>query len=667
MDWSYELLSEPERLLLQRISVFAAVFDLDAAEAVAADSTSLVGAEVLDVLARLVDKSLVIVDGHGREARYRLLETVREYAAGKLAASGTEEAMRRRHRDYFAQLADRIFSDPSAEGRRYSDEALPWAEWITRAKVEDDLRAALEWSLAQGEAETALHLVVPLGYYWTMAGRLGEGRARLEQVLALSPAATSPAWGRAINVLGFLLATQGDFEGSSALHEQALAFARERHEAKDAAVAGYFLGTRFLHRGDLERAEQVLTECYEDCRTVGSLLTMGWCEYMLGWICLAQGDAEAASERFRKALDFGRRGMGDSVVAHASASLAPLAAAAGDTERAEILAAEGVEMARRTGLLTILLMTLTRAGEVGILLRNWASADAAVRESLSLLRDAGVHAFLADCLDMVALLREAEGAQRSATRLLAASHGVREAVGESPDTRCISAELERCHSQLAKSFPDFDREWARGALMAPAEAISYALEQLDTPAASPSRPSAPAVPATLRRERKRWIVAYGEAGFELPDMKGLHYLARLLAHPGCELHVLDLTGGSSGDAGPVLDERAKREYRRRVRELQGEIEEAESWNDPGRAARAQVELEALTRQLAAAIGLGGRDRPAASSPERARVSVRKAIANAIARIAEHDDELGLLLSTTVKTGSYCSYIPDPRLPVTWSL
>ena len=150
-------------------------------------------------------------------------------------------------------------------------------------------------------------------------------------------------------------------------------------------------------------------------------------------------------------------------------------------------------------------------------------------------------------------------------------------------------------------------------------------------------------------------------------MKGLGYLARLLAQPGREVHVLDLTGGAGADAGPVLDERAKREYRQRVRELQGEIEEAESWNDPERAARAQVELDALIRQLAAAVGLGGRGRPAASSPERARVSVRKAIANAIARIAEHDADLGLLLSTTIRTGSYCSYTPDPRLPVDWSV
>jgi hypothetical protein len=205
--------------------------------------------------------------------------------------------------------------------------------------------------------------------------------------------------------------------------------------------------------------------------------------------------------------------------------------------------------------------------------------------------------------------------------------------------------------------------------------VAYALEELEAgPAAEAGLSTAArfgtagvAMPAVLRRQDKCWLVGYGAATFELPDMRGLHHLVRLLAEPGRELHVLDLTGGPAEDAGPVLDERAKREYGRRVRDLHDEIEEAESWNDPERAARAQLELDALTRQLAAAVGLGGRNRPSGSSAERARVSVRKAIAKAIAHIADRDADLALLLSTTVKTGSYCSYVPDPRLPVEWSL
>jgi predicted ATPase/class 3 adenylate cyclase len=655
MDWSYELLSEPERLLLQRLSAFVGSFDLEACEAVAADGTDLAPDAVLDLLARLVDKSLVVVDSSGREVRYRLLETVNQYATDKLRASGREEETRRRHMAYFVQLTDRMFTDPPAE-------------WMTRSNVEDDLRAALEWSLAVGDVEGSLRLVVPLGYYWTMAGRLAEGRARLEQVLALDPALRSPGRGRAINTLGFLLSTQGDFEGSLALHEEALALAREFGEAYDAYIAGYMLGTRVLHGGDLERAEQVLLATYEECRTEGTSVGMGWCEYMLAWIDLARGDVQKATERFGLAIEFSRGGTGDNLLAHASASLAPLLALAGEGERATTLAAEGVGIARRFGLFTPRVMTLTRACEVSILLGHWASAEAILRESLALLRDSGASAFLADTLEMAGLLRVVRGEHGPAVRLFGASHGLREVTGESADARSISTELERYRVRAANSVADFDAEWARGLRMSPETAVSSALEQLEAPAPAPPRPVAAAVtPATLRRTGKRWLVRYGAASFELPDMKGLHHLARLLAQPAGEIHVLDLTGGAAEDAGPVLDERAKREYGQRVRELQGEIEEAEAWNDSERAARAQLELDALTRQLAAAVGLGGRDRPSASSAERARISVRKAIAKSIAHIADHDADLALLLSTTVKTGSYCSYVPDPRLPVDWSL
>jgi predicted ATPase/class 3 adenylate cyclase len=671
MDWSYELLTEPERLLLQRISVFAGSFDLEGCEAVAGDGETLTAPEVLDLLAHLVDKSLVAVDGSGRAVRYRLLETVRQYASGKLAESGAEDDVRRRHRDFFVRLTDRIFTDPLS--------TLPWSDWLPRSKVEDDLRAALEWSLRQGDAESSLLLAVPLGYYWTLAGRLVEGRARLEQVLALSPASDTPARGRAINALGFLLATGGDMAESLALHREALAIARQRHQPYDACVAGYFVGNRLLHGGDPDQAEEVLREAYEDARAVGSFAGMGWCEFSLGWISLARGETRQAKERFEKTLALGRGGMGDPaglLVSHALASLAPLAALAGETERAEVLAAEGVEMARRFGLFTILLMNLTRASEVGILLGNWAGVEAALRESLTLLRDTGGGAFLADSLEMAAVVREARTAHVPAARLLGASQGVRDAAGEGSDVRPISPDLDRCGAAVSRSLgaADFERAWSEGRKLSAHEAISYALEQLEAGAPLPARPTAVTVPGTLRQEGKGWVIGYREAAFELADMKGLRYLARLLAQPGSELHVVDLVtaGGpgsplDGGDAGPVLDERAKREYRQRVRELQAEIEEAESWNDPERAARAQVELEALIRQLAAAVGLGGRDRASASSAERARVSVRKAVANAIARIAEHDADLGLLLATTVKTGSYCSYTPDPRLPVTWSL
>jgi hypothetical protein len=133
--------------------------------------------------------------------------------------------------------------------------------------------------------------------------------------------------------------------------------------------------------------------------------------------------------------------------------------------------------------------------------------------------------------------------------------------------------------------------------------------------------------------------------------------------------MLRLVGGPRRwlDAGPVLDSEAKPAYRTRRDELEQELTEAEAWNDPERVARLRVEADALTHELTAALGLGGRDRSAVSAAERARVSVTRAIRAALARIGEHSTGLGAHLDATIRTGTFCSYTPDPRAPITWQL
>src|SRR5713101_8416457 len=199
------------------------------------------------------------------------------------------------------------------------------------------------------------------------------------------------------------------------------------------------------------------------------------------------------------------------------------------------------------------------------------------------------------------------------------------------------------------------------------------------------------------KEGEFWTVGYGGKAFRLKDSKGLGYLAHLLRHPAAEFHVLDLVGGiasqreedeisqsvqglprgaedlkkagihitSLGDAGEMLDEQAKVAYRRRLSELREELEEAKEVGNVERAEQAEEEIDALTRELSRAVGLGGRNRRAASASERARQSITKTIKAVIERITESDAALGDIFARCIRTGIFCSYQPDPEFPIGW--
>jgi predicted ATPase len=203
--------------------------------------------------------------------------------------------------------------------------------------------------------------------------------------------------------------------------------------------------------------------------------------------------------------------------------------------------------------------------------------------------------------------------------------------------------------------------------------------------------------AVFRKEGEFWTVAYGGNAFRLRDTRGLGYLAHLLRHPGVEFHVLDLFGGIAGqreedesnqsvhglsrgvedldkagihitglgDAGEMLDDQAKVAYRRRLSELREELEGAKELGNVERAEKAEEEIDALTSELSRAVGLGGRNRRAASASERARQTITKTIKSVAERIAQSDAQLADILSRCIRTGTFCSYRPDPDFPIAW--
>jgi tetratricopeptide (TPR) repeat protein len=229
----------------------------------------------------------------------------------------------------------------------------------------------------------------------------------------------------------------------------------------------------------------------------------------------------------------------------------------------------------------------------------------------------------------------------------------------------------------AVGVPRLGERLARAEAMLPPEAIGEPAAPVAAPADGPGS-------AVLAREGDVWRLDYEGRVLRVRDAKGMRHLALLLANPGIEFHAVEVAGSGegagaaggveadglsvragTGDAGVALDAQAKAEYRARLEDLRADIEEAEAFNDPERAARAREEMEFIGQELSSAVGLGGRDRRAASAAERARVNVTRALKREIRRIADQDERLGRELSTTVRTGTFCAYEPDPRQPVQW--
>jgi hypothetical protein len=238
--------------------------------------------------------------------------------------------------------------------------------------------------------------------------------------------------------------------------------------------------------------------------------------------------------------------------------------------------------------------------------------------------------------------------------------------------------------ERAAELWDGVRVAARELGMKPLERRAAALTGLPESRGRPAE-ATPALPSVFRCEREYWAVAYEGDAFRLKDSKGLRYIAHLLAMPGRDVHALELVaaerGGAraersaepgltpsrNGDFGEILDEQARAAYRRRLAELEEELEEARGFADPERAAALESERDALIRELAGAFGLHGRPRRTGSPAERARVSVTRAIRAAIPRIRDHSPALGEHLERTIHTGRFCSYTPDPRALVDWRL
>lgn len=241
MDWSYQLLPEKEQMLFRRLAVFAGGWTLEAAEDVCADDgpgrngSRTAPTEVLDLLTHLVEKSLVIAERTGERARYRLLETVRQYAGEKLAEAEEEKLMRRGHRDWFLRWAEQ--AEAELEG-------LDQKEWLERVEQEhDNLRVALKWSQIQAQdIEVTLRLAGALGLFWDLRGHWSEGRRWLEAALEKSESVSVAVRAKALRAAARLALLQDDYALARSRYEESLAHFRAIEDKRGIARALSGLG-----------------------------------------------------------------------------------------------------------------------------------------------------------------------------------------------------------------------------------------------------------------------------------------------------------------------------------------------------------------------------------------------------------------------------------------
>lgn len=421
MDWSHDLLAEDERILLRRLSVFAGGWSLEAAEVICSGKGVAVS-DILDLLTQLVDKSLVVVEERGRESRYRLLETVRQYAWDRLARSREAVDVRERHLRRYLALAEA--ADAKLRG---PEQKL----WLDRLGTEyENLRTALEWGTGETHTgEAGLRLSATLSYFWFMQGRLSEGRRWLERALASSTGGSSSASARALCGFGSLARRQGDYDRARERLEESLVLFRELGDKWSAGFALHHLA----HIAEEVENYAKTVALYEESLICFRELSDKWgvaaSLNCLGEAMQRHGHQSEAKPLLQESLAL-FRGIGDrSLSAYPIRALGIMAAYVGDYEAATTLLEESLLIAREMGDKWNTAYSQSMLGDVALNRREYERAMALFRESMVLRRELGSKPGVAECLEGFGRIAGGQGQSLRASRLFGAAEGLRETVG----------------------------------------------------------------------------------------------------------------------------------------------------------------------------------------------------------------------------------------------
>lgn len=446
VTWSYDLLGENEQIVLDRLSVFAGGFDLQAAEAVCG-AEPITPEDVLDLVDSLVEKSLIMVEQEGRGSRYGLLQTIKEFAHEHLGKrSGLQKTIREfaserlkdrddvaataaRHCDYYLGLAKT--ARPKLEGPEQ-------AEWMRRLEVElDNLRAAITLALVRGVGPViAVKFEVALMTFRILRGYSTEARNNIRAALAL-PEIREPnvARGHALYVGGVFAINQGDYGEATKLLAECLAIRRGLGAAHEIAATLSTLSTLHLRQGDMANARNCQEEALAIFRELGDRIGEAVGLLNLGEIALRQSDDDSAREHFEQCLAISRSIKQQELEGECECHLGELALAAGDLKAARARFARSLKVCqdaedKRNEAITV--WCLGKADAAG---GCYESARKKFADALRAFEAFQMNAEALDCLEDCAKLLQALGRADDALRLLAAVGGIRERLAIPPSTR----------------------------------------------------------------------------------------------------------------------------------------------------------------------------------------------------------------------------------------
>ncbi len=421
MDWSYDLLSDPERALLRRLSVFAGSFILEATEAICAGD-GVEAYDVLDLLTNFIDKSLVVAEGLDEEVRYQLLETIRQYGQEKLRESGEVAVVHERHLAWYLDLAER--AEPELQGPNQET-------WLQQLEKEhDNLRTALEWSkVKDGGTEAGVRLAGALHWFWAMRGYLSEGREWLEALVARNDSTSTAARTKAVYGAGRLAFDQGDYGRAEALCQESLSQYRELGDKLGMALSLNTLGILARNRGDYGRAISLLDESLTLCRELGHKWALGETLNILGLTVRRQDDFERARALSEESLALFRE-IGDKWgLARSLGQLGVVARYQGDYERARALHEESLALRKELGHKFDLPSALISLGMVALAQADWERAKPLFEESLASCRDLGDKLGIAASLGNLGIVACHQGDHDRARALLEESKTLWQALG----------------------------------------------------------------------------------------------------------------------------------------------------------------------------------------------------------------------------------------------